>query len=236
MSTSVQIFYPRPVVASLKELWRPVTGLKRDFSNCYEVSNFGRVRRIGRKILKPAFNKDGYKFVGLCKNNKVYRRYIHQLVMYAWNEPCPGTYGFNEGEYLIDHHNTDIWDNSSHNLRWLLSAANSSKPGESNSQAILTEKEVIEIRNSTLPWEELCNKYSMSLSAIRHIVYGRNWIHIPYLNKEEVIRRRALKVEHRFTKNELVTIANDTRTIKEICKEYGISKPTLSKIRCMYIH
>ena len=63
-----------------KEIWKDVIG----FENCYQVSNFGRVKRkaietfykdgrvayFSETILKPSVFKKGYLMVYLSKNSK----------------------------------------------------------------------------------------------------------------------------------------------------------------------
>lgn len=84
------------------EEFRPIEG----YEGLYEVSNLGRVRSVdrwvningGKKfikggVLKPRPNKNGYLMVGLYKEGKVKRCYIHRLVAQAFipnpeNLPC----------------------------------------------------------------------------------------------------------------------------------------------------
>lgn len=87
----------------MKEVWKPVWG----FTGCYEVSNLGRVRSLGHrcrnhltggwswipgKILKPTRDKWAkvpYLYVSLCRNSKVTRRRVHNLVARAFLGSCP---------------------------------------------------------------------------------------------------------------------------------------------------
>ena len=97
----------------MNEIWKPI----RDYEGLYEVSNLGRIKRLGNdknrkeKILKPYKNKLGYLRVTLSKDNKVKYMFIHRLVAIAFipnpeNKPC------------IDHINTIPSDNRVENLRW----------------------------------------------------------------------------------------------------------------------
>lgn len=97
----------------MNEIWK----LIRDYEGLYEVSNLGRIKRLGNdknrkeKILKPYKNKLGYLRVTLSKDNKVKYMFIHRLVAIAFipnpeNKPC------------IDHINTIPSDNRVENLRW----------------------------------------------------------------------------------------------------------------------
>ena len=77
-----------------KEYWRPVVG----YEGLYEVSNWGRVKRLARvvirkngrrypvteKILRPAANSDGYLVVHLAKDGKQITVQVHLLVWDAF--------------------------------------------------------------------------------------------------------------------------------------------------------
>ena len=72
------------------EVWRDVVG----FEGFYKVSNKGNVRRVewigargrecGGRTLKPAYDKDGYLKVALCKNGMMYHKRPHRLVAEAF--------------------------------------------------------------------------------------------------------------------------------------------------------
>lgn len=69
-----------------KEIWKPVEG----FEGLYEVSNLGRVKSLSNnksrkeRILKPAKTKNGYLYVGLCRNGKMKYFKVHRLVATAF--------------------------------------------------------------------------------------------------------------------------------------------------------
>ena len=74
------------------EEWRDV----KDFESLYQVSNYGRVKRLSRtlkayilyqenatlkaKIIKPSYNHEKYLKVVLTRNNKKYNKTVHRLV------------------------------------------------------------------------------------------------------------------------------------------------------------
>ena len=74
------------------EEWRDVKG----FEGLYQVSNYGRVKRLSRtikayilyqenatlkqKIIKPSYNHEKYLKVVLTRNNKKYNKTVHRLV------------------------------------------------------------------------------------------------------------------------------------------------------------
>ena len=98
-----------------------------NYEGLYQISNLGRVKSLDyhrtrkEQILKPATDKGGYLFVGLCKNGKCERLLVHRLVATAFipnpdNKPC------------IDHINTNRTDNSVDNLRWTTQKENCNNP------------------------------------------------------------------------------------------------------------
>lgn len=75
--------------------WLPVI----DFEGYYEVSGSGLVRSITRKgagrrgvkgrVLKQTPDDAGYMKVNLSKDGKTVTRRVHQLVLEAFDKPCP---------------------------------------------------------------------------------------------------------------------------------------------------
>lgn len=110
---------------TLKEIWKDIT----EYPN-YQVSNLGRVRNIKtHRILQPNYTKDGYQFVGLCKDGtqKYYR--INRLVAEAFI-PIPQTYldkGYSKETLQADHIDEDKQNNFSTNLQWLTNKENCQK-------------------------------------------------------------------------------------------------------------
>ena len=93
----------------MEEIWKPVIG----YENYYEVSNFGRVRRIQTgRILKGSTDYDGYSLVGLYLNQKVRMFRRHRLVAQAFI-PNPD----NKSE--VNHIDGDKLNNFVGNLEWV---------------------------------------------------------------------------------------------------------------------
>lgn len=104
------------------EIWRDIAG----YEGIYQVSNLGRVRRIGGKVLSIHINRQRKNrcTVVLSFDHKQARRAIHQLVAYAFPEIC-GDY-FEGAE--IDHKNTDPTNNRAENLHWVTRSGNMHNP------------------------------------------------------------------------------------------------------------
>lgn len=93
------------------EEWRPVAG----FENEYEVSYFGRVRRVRSPgvrggVLSTPKNLSGYPFVLLSKDNKPKNKPVHRLVAEAFDIPGAGEY--------VNHIDGDRGNPAAYNLEW----------------------------------------------------------------------------------------------------------------------
>ena len=113
----------------LNERWKPIAG----YEGHYEVSNFGNVRSLPRKVLtkggwtqshpaKPLrpgrATKSGHLLVVLCKDGVTNGRLVHQLVLETFVGPRP--------DGMCACHANDIaWDNRLENLRWDTRSSNS---------------------------------------------------------------------------------------------------------------
>lgn len=75
----------------VEEIWKDVVG----YEGIYQVSNLGRVKRIGKyrnqikewesnRILKPAKKNNGYLYCQLSKDNTTSPKMIHRLVAEAF--------------------------------------------------------------------------------------------------------------------------------------------------------
>jgi hypothetical protein len=244
-------FYPKPRVASLKEQWRPITGFDIDFKGYFEVSNFGRVRGLNRfvpdkrlgvrnikeKIYSPTFIGK-YASIVLIKNNVRLQRLLHTIVAFAWIEPCPGKYGKEKGCYSIDHIDRNPQNNNPHNLQWLLVDEHCKQgmetrkiiKGDNHVSSRLTEKEVIEIRQSNLSYKELAAIYNISYDTIVKVIKNISWKHVPYPNQADQINSRK-NGARKLSKIQIQNIIDDKRPQRLIASIYGISQLTVSSIK-----
>lgn len=94
-----------------KEIWKDINNYK----GLYQISNKGNVKsRSSWKnggLLSPGNTRQGYKQVGLCRNGKVKRVYIHRLVAEAFI-PNPNKLPD------INHKDGNPSNNALHNLEW----------------------------------------------------------------------------------------------------------------------
>lgn len=99
------------------EIWKDVVG----FEGLYKVSDKGNVYSVERKdtlgrkwgglTLKPAYDKDGYITVSLCKNGIRKSKTIHRLVAQTFI-PNPNNY------LEINHKDENKTNNHVENLEW----------------------------------------------------------------------------------------------------------------------
>jgi hypothetical protein len=98
------------------EYWRPAVG----YRGYYEVSSWGRVRRIGRgkgskpgRILRPRPLKNGRLRVHLSRDNIKHDTLIHHVVAFAFIGPRPTP------KHEINHRDGDPGNNRASNLEWV---------------------------------------------------------------------------------------------------------------------
>lgn len=117
------------------ETWRQITG----YEGVYDVSSKGRVRRVGRRVLKP--NTSGrYAAVDLSKDGVTKRHLVHRLVAKAFI-PNPRTLP------EINHKDCNGYNNNVDNLEWCDRLYNIRYADRTEKAAKACEKAVICIEN-----------------------------------------------------------------------------------------
>lgn len=174
---------PVEIVPDLEgEIWKDVI----DYEGFYVVSNIGRVKRIMHRknptntIINPIKNPFGYYYVTLTKLGKQNNFMVSRLVAIAFI-PNP------ENKPQVNHLKGKE-DNRATSLEWTTSKENIkhawdtglSKPqlGEVNGNSVLTEKDILEIRASSLTPLELSLKYNVLREQIYKILRRERWKHI----------------------------------------------------------
>lgn len=178
----------------MEEIWRDISG----FKGLYEISNYGRVRSLRKKIkwkgtlrtmperiLKLRHAGKYYRIV-LYKNGKREDLSLGRLVAKTF-VPNP------ENKPEVNHEDRDTSNNRADNLTWMTPSENVQHSfrvgtrkmiqGEEHRWSKLTNKEVVKIRklkeeNPKLSYAELGRRYDVTPEAISRIVKHVSWKHI----------------------------------------------------------
>ena len=171
------------------EEWRDVI----NYEGMYSVSTLCRIKSnkrytnhylggtklVNERILRLSIDIDGYAIVslskyGVSKNFKTHRLGAAAFLNNDKNMP------------LVEHLNDIKTDNRINNLIWSNDVENLKSAilnnrialGENHPNSKLTNKQVLEIRASSLKNLELSNMYGVTKSIISHIKIRRTWTHI----------------------------------------------------------
>lgn len=161
-----------------RELWLEVSGFPD-----YEVSNLGRVRRVGSEaVLKPS-RTHGYLHVSLCRESRAETIRVHVAVLSAFcgQAPFPGAHAaHNDG----DKENCRLT-----NLRWATPVENQKDVerhgrrcrGEIVFGAKLSEQSVRKIReliNAGFRNPPIARQFGVTISTIHLIRHRKTWRHV----------------------------------------------------------
>lgn len=171
------------------ERWRPISG----YVGWYEVSNLGRVRRVGAcpgarpgHILKPRNDRKGYQNVVLCVNGNTKKHQIHRLVAKEFLEQS-------DEELQVNHKSGDKTDNRAVNLEWVTQSENAlhaihvlgvSKPfqvGQNNNSAKLTDSDIGKIQHllrAGYSQSTIAAQFGVTQPTISNIANGKRWKHV----------------------------------------------------------
>ena len=154
----------------------------------YAISDRGRLMRVKKgpstrpgKILKAAVHHSGYCQVALWSGEKRFNLLIHRLVARAFIGSCPD--GMEVNHIDGDKENNDVGNleyvTRSDNIRHAYQLGLRSQAGENNNQAILTQKDVEQIRKEYIPYKKplriFAKRYGISCQAVHLIIQGKNW-------------------------------------------------------------
>lgn len=167
------------------EIWRDIP----DYEGIYQVSNFGRVKRIlltrgsyVNKIMRMAPNHYGYPRVSLCVKNIPKQKLVHRLVAAAFLGPCP------EG-MEVNHKDGDKLNARVDNLEYVTARQNIQHAlttgltplGSKRKQTKLSEDDVREIRRLRQKgWlqREIAAHFGLHRRTVGEILQGLYWKHV----------------------------------------------------------
>ena len=174
------------------EEWRPISG----FEGIYEISNLGRIKRIGPwsdgRMRKPHICKLKEKLVP--KGQKTYlsimlskdrgRTYhqVHRLVLTAFVGPAPSP------KHHANHKNGNTLENTPENLEWVTPSENqfhayrvlhaTTRPGSKHHGAKIREDDALAIRAlRKRGWtlKRLAKQFGISEPTVCWIAKGKAW-------------------------------------------------------------
>ena len=162
---------------------------KTDRFPCYEVSEYGAVRRATKgirggivgKVLKPYLREDGYDMYILREGNKSYHAKAHQLVAEAFigKKPFDGAEVCHfDGTRTNDHYSNLRWDTRSGNNADKVRHGTSNH-GEANWNAKITKDAVEEIKRrykaGGISQRELGDEFGIQQPHVSRILSGKRW-------------------------------------------------------------
>lgn len=175
----------------VEEIWRKIPNFSR-----YEVSNLGRIRSMfwnggsEVKVMKLYLGSSGYLRTALKSDGG---KYIcvkpHRAVALAFHENP-------KNHICVNHIDGVKTNNHVDNLEWCTHGENSkhafkiglkTQKGEYNSNASLTDEQVLEIRANYKygktqregeTKQQIAEKYGTTFSVIKRVIQGKTWKHL----------------------------------------------------------
>ena len=159
----------------MKELWKDIiieqNGKLYDYTNKYQISNFGRIRSLKNKdknrilIMKQKEHKNGYLTINLNKDGSYKTFSVHRLVANAF---IPNPNNLPE----VNHKNEIKSDNRVDNLEWCTSKYNSNY-GTHKERQTTSLKEWYETNDSPTCRKVICIEYNKVFNSIKE---AKEWI------------------------------------------------------------
>ena len=225
----------------------------------YDMSNeFGHCIRFNRRTITDSYSKKGYLSVSLALvNGKTRGTYKHRMVLEAWNRIE------NMENLQVNHIDTIKTNNNIANLEWCTNQENQNHArenglydtekhsvkanGEKNSQSILCEPDVVEIRNhfknikeTFLSIESL--KYKTTEEVISKILNNELKYDLDRIKQKKLVKTNSKK-ETYYEKEVWSNKINQTNTsirgkyIKifrlstiELSKKFNVSEATIRDV------
>lgn len=155
-----------------------------DFENIYKISNYGRVKSLGRKviswngyqncilaikekILKCSYDKDGYLIITLNKKGKGYWKRVHQMMGYVFLN--------NNGQYIINHKDLNKQNPRIDNLELCTNLENR-QHAKINGAVRKGRKLIVYSENEKKEYQnvrDFCGKENINYDMARYYIYTK---------------------------------------------------------------
>jgi hypothetical protein len=216
----------------LMEVWLDVKG----YEGVYEVSNFGRVRRMPRgenpnpRLMRPGKGGSGYLGLVLSMNNIKKNHMVHRLVAFAFlGDPA-------EKNMQVAHADGNKLNNHVSNLRW-------ASPRENNfdkyahgtasftngkRRGILSDEDIVAIRLDPRGYTAIGKQYRVTAGMIGSIKRKESYGYVaPHIEGVSDSKR------HRKTlpDDTIRSIRKDTRNNQAIADEVGVNRSVIWHIK-----
>lgn len=195
MGTVVSAIYRSPFEKNMEqepEIFKPIKG----YEGYYEISSWGRVKSLARRwsvgVKKDSFLKHGKKRVAnqylnviFCVDKKKEIRSVHRLVAEYFCEK-------KEGYDIVNHLDSDIFNNYYKNLEWTTYRGNAihgfevgfrkGQKGATNPMAKYNEADILKIRELNEKYQitakDIAELYDDGVCNIARIIRRERWKHI----------------------------------------------------------
>lgn len=209
-----------------KEIWKPFP----DYEDFYEVSNFGRVRRIKQvpgtrcgKILKIHKNTSGYPIVVVSRHSKERTVMVHRAVARAFIEPV-------EGKPYVNHIDGDKTNNVVDNLEWVTMRENHLHSlydlDNIKSHRHFSDEQILAIRNDDRTQSQIAKDYGVCQATIGMIRRG-----ITYKDVGGPITKTNRAEPHRLTYAQVLEIRSSPESDSVLAQKYDVAPSTIRRIR-----
>lgn len=172
-------------------IWKDIKG----WEGLYQINRKGNIRSLprwtrngkgsfmtkGRRI-KTYYKENDYECVRLSRLSVGKTYYVHKLIgIHFISNP--------KRKKHVNHKDCNRRNNLINNLEWStkkedvhhsirFSSNNICRKGEDHGSAILTTKDVLSIRRSSMKGKDLAVIYGVARSTISSIIKRRNWSHV----------------------------------------------------------
>ena len=216
------------------EEWKPIP----EYDGYYEASSMRRIRSVDRvdnmgrfrkgKIISTIKKGNGYLYFTGTVDGKRKNMYVHRAVVSAF-------IGSNAADGLeIDHIDCNKEHNSIDNLDIVTSKENKRRASDNGllikRNRTLTKEQVLSIRRDRRPQRVVANEVGMSTTVISLIKSGSI-----YKDITDGAVERTSKGENsplrKLTDDQVRSIRSDSRTAKEIARDYGCGLSTVYNVK-----